>query len=188
MFDYSLSLERYFLFYDKLKEKGGDMRDLEIDFETPIQKKYYSPPIEEPTKAIDSSVMAEQLRGKVLNYKEQTQKYHKEVERLLYENLPDYGIDTPLSQGPVEQMKKRCPEAFLAVDLWCQNMINYGTSFDQLKNKRSDLTGLEIDERFLVSPVFLHLHRDNRKYISPPIQNPTVILFESHGLKHPYCR
>ena len=84
MFDYSLSLDRYFLFYDKLKEKGGDMRDLEIDFRTPIEQKYYSPPIEEPTKVTDSSAMAEELRGKVLKYKEQTEKYHKEAERLLY--------------------------------------------------------------------------------------------------------
>ena len=48
MFDYTLSLDRYFLFYEKLKEKGGDMTGLEIDFHTPIQDKYYSPPIENP--------------------------------------------------------------------------------------------------------------------------------------------
>ncbi|RKY10525.1 MAG: hypothetical protein DRP56_00725 [Planctomycetota bacterium] len=48
MFDYSMSLDRYFLFYEKLKEKGGDMRGLEIDFQTPLQEKYYSPPIDDP--------------------------------------------------------------------------------------------------------------------------------------------
>jgi len=48
MIDYSLSLDRYFLFYDKLKEIGGDVRGLEIDFDTPVQEKYYSPPIKDP--------------------------------------------------------------------------------------------------------------------------------------------
>ena len=46
MTDYTSNLERYYLFYDKLKEKGGDMCDLEIDFQTPIEQKYYFPPIE----------------------------------------------------------------------------------------------------------------------------------------------
>ena len=47
MLDFSTNLERYYLFYDKLKERGGDMCDLEIDFQTPIEQKHYSPPIED---------------------------------------------------------------------------------------------------------------------------------------------
>jgi hypothetical protein len=46
--DFGTNLDRYYLFYEKLKEKGGDMRGLKIDFETPIKEIYYSPPINEP--------------------------------------------------------------------------------------------------------------------------------------------
>lgn len=48
MVDYTSNLERYYLFYDKLKERGGNMEGLEIDFQTPFQEKIYSPPLEGP--------------------------------------------------------------------------------------------------------------------------------------------
>ena len=85
-------------------------------------------------------------------------------------------------------MKKRCPEAFIAINVWSESIANYHKCYDELKKKGYGMTVLEIDKKFLVSPIFWHLHRDNRKYISPPIQDPTIILFESHGLKHPYYR
>ena len=58
MINYSSGIDRYYLFYEKLEEKGGDMNGLEIDFITPIQKKNYSPPIEPQFPSPDFKTVA----------------------------------------------------------------------------------------------------------------------------------
>jgi hypothetical protein len=47
---YTENLVNYHLFYDKLKDKGGDMTGLELDIRLwEDYEKYFSPPIKEPS-------------------------------------------------------------------------------------------------------------------------------------------
>ena len=41
------SFMNYQIFYEKLKEEGGDIEGLDVDFMKPPQDKIYSPPLED---------------------------------------------------------------------------------------------------------------------------------------------
>jgi hypothetical protein len=57
MDQYAQSWSNYYLFYEKLKERGGDITELEIEDELFAPPKIFSPPIEDP--AHDDKTIAE---------------------------------------------------------------------------------------------------------------------------------